>query len=153
VLDLRSGTTPSVPSGLTTGCFVVKDEIPGVGDCAQRVTHAALNKDRGLIDPATGKTTGPTTPRGMVEDNFAKAVAGAIAETRRQWQDFQAELTARYGKQKGELMICAMTHDDPVNDCPDREWARVVVPLLVVGIALAAMATIVFLVRRRRRSS
>ena len=64
VLDLRSGTTPSVPSDLTTGCFVVKDEVPGVGECAQRVTHAALNKDRGLIDPDTGKTTGPTTPRG-----------------------------------------------------------------------------------------
>jgi hypothetical protein len=153
VLDLRSGMSPSVPPDLTTGCFVVRDETPGVGECAQRVTHATLNKDRGLIDPGTGKTTGPTTPRGMVEDNFAKAVSGAIAETRRQWQDFQAELTARYGKEKGELMICAMTHDDPVNDCPGREWARVVVPLLVVGFALAAIATIVLLVRRRRRPS
>ena len=54
VLDLRSGTAPSVPLDLTTGCFVVKDEVPGVGECAARVTHAALNKDRGLIDPATG---------------------------------------------------------------------------------------------------
>ena len=89
----------------------------------------------------------------MVEDNFAKAVSGAIAETRRQWQDFQAELTARYGKQKGELMICALTHDDPVNDCRGRDWARVVGPLLVVGFALAAIATMVLLVRRRRRPS
>jgi len=153
VLDLRSDETPSVPSDLTTGCFVVKDEVPGVGECRQRVTHAALNKDRGLIDPGTGKTTGPTTPRGMVEDNFAKAVSGAIAETRRQWQDFQAELTARYGKQKGELMICALTHDDPVNDCRGRDWARVVGPLLLVGFALAAIATTVFLVRRRRQPS
>ena len=111
-----------MPAELTTGCFVVKDEVPGVGECAQRVTHAALNKDRGLIDPDTGKTTDPTTPRGMVEDNFAKAVSGAIAETRRQWTDFQSELTARYGKEKGALMICALTHDDPVNDCRGREW-------------------------------
>jgi hypothetical protein len=153
VLDLRSAIPPSVPSDLTTGCFVVKDQVPGVGECTQRVTHAALNKDRGLIDPATGETTGPTTPRGMVEDNFAKAVSGAIAETRRQWQDLQAELTARYGKQKGELMICALTHDDPVNDCRGRDWARVVGPLLVVGFALAAIATLVLLVRRRRQPS
>ena len=151
VLDLRSGTTPSVPSDLTTGCFVVKDEVPGVGECGQRVTHAALNKDRGLIDPKTGKTTGPTTPRGMVEDNFAKAVSGAIAETRRQWQDFQSALTARYGKEKGELMICALTHDDPVNDCGGRGWAQVVGPLLVLGFAVAAIATITLLVRRRRQ--
>ena len=151
VLDLRSGTTPSVPPDLTTGCFVVKDEVPGVGECAQRVTHAALNKDRGLIDPKTGKTTGPTTPRGMVEDNFAKAVSGAITETRRQWQDFQSALTTRYGKEKGELMICALTHDDPVNDCGGRAWAQAVGPLLALGFAVAAIATITLLLRRRRR--
>ena len=90
-----------MPADLTTGCFVVKDEVPGVGECAQRVTHAALNKDRGLIDPDTGETTDPTTPRGMVEDNFAKAVSGAIAETRRQWQDFQAELRLGTGRRRG----------------------------------------------------
>ena len=42
-----------------------------------RVTHAALNKDNGLIDPDTGDTTEPTTLRGMVGENFSKAVAGA----------------------------------------------------------------------------
>ena len=66
VLDLRAGSPPAMPPDLTTGCFVVKDEVPGVAACAARVTHAALNKDRGLIDPATGRATGPTTPRGMV---------------------------------------------------------------------------------------
>ena len=83
---------PAVPSELITGCFVVQDEVPGVGECEERVTHAALNKDNGLIDPETGEATGPTTPRGMVGENFSKAVAGAIVETRRQWQDFQSEL-------------------------------------------------------------
>jgi hypothetical protein len=87
---------------------------------AARVTHAALNKDRGLIDPATGDATAPTTPRGLVEDNFAKAVAGAVAETRRQWQDFRSELADRYGRERAEMMICALTNDDPVNDWPDR---------------------------------
>ena len=82
VLDLRAGSPPRMPSDLTTGCFVVKDEVPGVAACASRVTHAALNKDRGLIDPATGRATGPTTPRGMVGDNFDKAVSGAVVETR-----------------------------------------------------------------------
>ena len=150
-LDLRIGTNPSVPAELTTGCYVLKDEVPGVGECAQRVTHAALNKDRGLIDPNTGKTTDPTTPRGMVEDNFARAVSGEVAETRRQWNDFQSELTDRYGREKGALMICALTHDDPVNDC--RAGPSVGLLLVVGGIALAAIATMLVLVRRRRRPS
>jgi hypothetical protein len=47
VLDLRSVTTPSVPSDLTTGCYILRDEAPGIRECVQRVTHAALNKDWG----------------------------------------------------------------------------------------------------------
>ncbi|HEY0815201.1 MAG TPA: hypothetical protein VGE11_18175 [Pseudonocardia sp.] len=151
VLDLRSATTPRLPPGLTTGCFVVKDEIPGVGACASRVTHAALNKDRGLIDPATGRTTNPTTPRGKVGDNFAKAVSGAIAETRRQWQDLRSELRAVYGKDKGERMICALTHDDPATDCQGGGWSRVVVILLVAAVVVAVAVGMVVAARRRRR--
>ena len=124
VLDLRAGSPPAMPPDLTTGCFVVKDEVPGVAACASRVTHAALNKDRGLIDPATGRATGPTTPRGMVGDNFDKAVSGAVVETRRQWQNLQAALSDRYGTVRGERIICALTHDDPVNDCRDAGWSR-----------------------------
>jgi hypothetical protein len=150
VLDPRSPTPPSVPADLTTGCYVLKDEVPGAAACELRVTHAALNKDRGLIDPVTGQATNPTTPRGMVGDNFAKAVSGAIAESRRQWQDFRSELTARYGSDKGERMICALSHDDPVNDCRGLEWSRVIV-IVVVCVALAAAATIMLVVRRRRR--
>lgn len=131
VLDLRTDSTPTVPADLSTGCFVLNDQVPGVGECAGRVTHAALNKDNGLIDPTTGDVTEPTTPRGMVQENFAKAVAGAIAETQRQWQDFRSELSARYGEEKGALMVCALTHDDPVNDCPAREWTGVLVGVLL----------------------
>ena len=153
LLDLRSATTPSVPFDLTTGCYVLRDEVPGVGECAQRVTHAALNKDRGLIDPDTGKATGPTTPRGMIGDNFAKAVSGAIAETRRQWQDFRSELTVRYGEDRAELMICALTRDDPVNDCRNGEWEGRTIGALAVGFIVAAAATIMLVIRRRRRRS
>jgi hypothetical protein len=148
VLDLRSATTPSVPSDLTTGCYVLRDEVPGVGECERRVTHAALNKDRGLIDLDTGKATGPTTPRGMVGDHFAKAVSGAITETRRQWQDFRSELTAQYGEEEAELMICALTHDAPVRDCQRGTWGRVF-GVLLVGIALSAVAMTVLLMRLR----
>lgn len=150
VLDPRSETAPSMPGDLTTGCYVVRDEVPGVGECELRVTHAAVNKDRGLIDPVTGWATDPTTPRGVVGDNFGRAVSGAIAESRRQWQDFRSELTARYGSDKGERMICALSHDNPVNDCQGLAWGRVVV-LVVVCVALAAAAAIMLVVRRRRR--
>ena len=151
VLDLRSETPPVVPSELTTGCFVVHDEVPGVGECEGRVTHAALNKDNGLIDPDTGETTEPTTPRGMVGENFSKAVTGAIIETRRQWQDFRSELTTRYGEDDAGSMVCALTQDDPANDCGDRAWARVVVGL--AGAVVLLVVTFVLLrVRRRRRN-
>jgi hypothetical protein len=81
------------------------------------VTHAALNKDTGQVDPVTGATSAPTKPRGQVLANFYKAVQGAIAETRRQWQDFRAALVAQYGAGPGGLMICALTRDDPVTAC------------------------------------
>jgi hypothetical protein len=151
VLDLRRDTTSSIPAGLSTGCFVVRDEVPGVGECASRVTHAALNKDRGLINADTGEAIDPTTPRGMVEGNFAKAVAGARTETYHQWQDFQSELDARYGTERGELMACALTHDDPVNDCRGGGWGRVVDIAVVVALVVAAGVAVVLLVRHRSR--
>ena len=48
-------------------------------------------------------------------------------------------------------MICALTHDDPVNDC--RAGPGVGLLLVVGGIALAAIATMLVLLRRRRRPS
>ena len=154
VLDLRTDSTPTVPADLATGCYVLKDQVPGVGECAGRVTHAALNKDNGLVDQTTGEVTEPTLPRGMVKENFAKAVAGAIAETQRQWRDFQSELSARYGEETGALMVCALTHDDPVEDCSDRPWTGVIVGLLLAACAtLIAAVAIVVHGRRRRRNA
>jgi hypothetical protein len=152
ILDLRIETPPTVPAELATGCFVVRDEVPGIGECAGRVTHAALNKDNGLVDPHTGEATDPTTPRGMVGENFAKAVAGAINESRRQWQDFKTELTARYGEEDAALMTCALTHDHPIEDCRDRGWVRVLAGILAVAGGLSAIAMMLFHVRRRSRA-
>jgi hypothetical protein len=160
LLDLRGKSAVSVPAELTTGCFVLKDEIHGVGECLDRVTHAALNKDNGLIDPHSGAATDPTTPRGAVRQNFAKAVAAAINETRRQWQDFRAELSTRYGKERAARMICAITRDDPVRECNgpvgltgDSAYIRgaglVAAILAGVGLTLVAAA---FFMRASRRS-
>jgi hypothetical protein len=151
MFDLRTETPPAVPADLATGCFVLRDEIAGVGECADRITHAALNKDTGLVDPATGKATEPTTPRGMVEDNFAAAVAGAIEETRRQWRDLRSELTSRYGAEDAALMTCALTHDDPIDDCRRPGRVGIVVGLLAGGVVLAGVAVTLLRGRRRRR--
>jgi hypothetical protein len=152
MFDLREETAATVPAELATGCFVVRDEVTGVGECADRVTHAALNKDNGLVDPETGAATDPTTPRGMVEDNFARAVAGAIEETRRQWRDLRAELRSRYGEEEAALMTCTLTHDDPIDDCRRRDQGPVLVSVLAGGVVLGAVAVAVtFGVRRRRR--
>ncbi|MFI9240718.1 CinY protein [Streptomyces sp. NPDC053079] len=108
----RPPATSAVPRELTTGCFSL---VP-LG-CSKRVQHSGLNKDNGLIDPATGATSGPTTARGKVGDNFDRAVQAAVADTRRQWSDFRAALTARYGKDRARSIGCALTHDDPARDC------------------------------------
>jgi hypothetical protein len=118
IMDLRGTGTPAIPADLTTGCFALgQDQTPGTGPCANRITHNTMNKDLGIIDPATGATSSPTTTRGLVAANFTTAVQGAIAETRRQWRDLRDELLARYGATRGTLMICALTHDNPTSTC------------------------------------
>ena len=87
----------------------------------------------------------------MVEDNFARAVAGAIEETRRQWRDFRAELTSRYGEDEAALMTCALTHDDPMNDCRGRDRVPILVGVLAGVVVLGVVAATLLRVRRRRR--
>jgi len=151
VLDLRGTGAPAVPVALSTGCFVLRDRVPGVEACEGRITHAGLNKDNGLIDPGTGSTREPTTPRGKVGNNFAKAVAGAIVETRHQWQELRTALEAGYGRQKASLMICALTHDDPLNDCRRRSPATIVLVISVGLIGLFGAGFLLFRMRRRGR--
>jgi hypothetical protein len=152
VLDLSGSSAPTVPPDLTTGCFVPRDRVPGVEMCAGRTTHAALNKDNGVIDASSGNATDPTTMRGMVSDNFAKAVAGAEVETRHQWQDFRAALERDYGVPKAALMTCALTRDDPSSDCA-AQTHRTVIVVVVSGtfIGLLGAGLLMFQRHRRRR--
>jgi len=75
-------------------------------------------------------------------------VAGAVVESRRQWQDLQAELSVKYGTVRGGRMI-ALTHDDPVNACRDAGWSRLLGVVLVA--AAVVVAAVILLVGRRRR--
>jgi hypothetical protein len=161
VLDLGGSGARAVPRDLATGCFVLADQVTGTGACERRITHGALNKDNGLVDPVTGAATSPTTPRGRVGDNFAKAVTGAVVETRHQWREFQVALAGDYGSARASLMVCALTRDDPANGCrapapvarrAGRDGtARTVVALAVPGVLLA-VAVLLVLLRRRRRA-
>lgn len=142
-LDLRSAMTPagfSVPPELITGCFIyqIRDgrDTSGSKECERqgRLTHKTLNKDTGTINlvpgtpvpPGIPLTSGPTTPRGKISNNFELAVQGAILETRRQWSDFRAELLSLYGPKKASLIVCALTRDQPWKDCTGRKIALVI---------------------------
>jgi hypothetical protein len=161
ILDLRGSSTPTVPNGLTTGCFVLRDSVPGTGVCERRVTHAALNKDNGLVDPITGTTSGPTTSRGKAGSNFAKAVAGAVVETRHQWQELRVALEAGYGADRASLMSCALTRDDPSSECRPRSKAATggadgaedgfVAALATSAVLVVVLGVGIVLVRLRRR--
>ena len=132
ILDFRTTAPVSPPTDLSTGCFagLISDKIPGekgmLADCRGRVTHNTLNKDNGKIDTVTGDISDPTTPRGKVNGNFERAVRAAVIETQRQWKDFREELKVWYGARRANLMICALTHDDPVRDCHGRKVGIVV---------------------------
>ncbi|MBC6460755.1 CinY protein [Actinomadura sp. HBU206391] len=98
-----------VPEDLSTGCYPSSD-------CAGRIRHdEELNKDRAIIDE-NGNVTLDENPtnRGRILDNEQRAVTGAINDTRRQWADQRAEIIARYGEDRGNKIICVITHDYPV---------------------------------------
>ncbi len=101
-----------VPERLATGCYP-SDE------CAGRIRHdEELNKDVAEIDPVTGAVTRDgTSARGRIADNQERAVLWAIRDTRRQWAAMRDEIKARYGG-KGDIVICALTHDTPVANWP-----------------------------------
>ncbi len=143
-LDLRQTSAPAIPNELSTGCFSLfeknlrrsdgcivggrrsKSRAGKIIGGVRRVVHANLQKDAGMIDPATGAATAPQTRRGKVGTNFANAVRLTIADTQRQWSDLRSELVRLNGPRNGNLMICALTRDDPVRDCQGRKLAIVV---------------------------
>jgi len=115
-LDLRKDS--AFPAGLISGCF---DKPPEGSHCnygpdqsLHRVKHAVVDKDTGAIDPLLGAGT---TPRGRHDDNFAHAVSAAIDDTRDKWATFREKLDDTYGSTRGDLMACAISHDDPMTDC------------------------------------
>lgn len=137
-LDLRAenNIADQVPHDLSTGCFggIMTDGPegkaghplePGSLDCTGRVTHHTLNKDNGIIDWITGQTTkpGPNTPRSDIPGNFERAVSAAIKDSRRQWRYFREQIRRTYGKERGNIIICALIRDDPTQDCYGRRVA------------------------------
>jgi hypothetical protein len=115
-IDLRHDNP--FPPGLISGCFEKPPEPRhcnyGPGDSLHRVKHMMVNKDEGTIDPIVGDGT---TRRGSHDDNFAHAVDAAIDDTRDKWLTFRQRLTQQYGSKTGTLMACALSHDDPMEDC------------------------------------
>ena len=85
--------------------------------CPDRVGHSTLNKDKGLIDWRTGQTSSPSTPRGTIGDNFQRAVTGARAQAKAVWEDFVAAVITRYGPDRGNAIIRALTNDTPWTAC------------------------------------
>ena len=113
-LDIR-GDHP-FPEGLMTGCYKSSSvaDVAGTGGCIGRVTHVALNKDKGVIDPQIGAGK---TPRGQTGGNFKRAVEAATDDTGDKWKLLQERIIARYGTKDGNLIICAIARDDPVKNC------------------------------------
>ena len=85
--------------------------------CPNRVGHSMLNKDKGEIDWRTGQTSNPSTPRAVIGDNFQRAVTGARAQAKAVWQDFAAALVTRYGPERGNAIVRAITNDTPWTSC------------------------------------
>ena len=103
--------SPPFPAGLISGCY---EGFPEAAYCKGRVKHEALNKDNGPIDPTIGVGA---TPRGQINGNFQRAVEAAVADTRDKWALLRDRLEARYGPQKADRMICALTRDQPARQC------------------------------------
>lgn len=104
-LDPR-GAAP-FPSGLMSGCF---QALPESLFCGSRVRHAVLDKDLGPIR-ADGSAGPGTTPRGLINNNFERAVAAAIDDTRDKWAYFQERVLAAYGEADGARIICVVRGD------------------------------------------
>ncbi len=130
-LDSRFIGPAYIPHDLTTGCFAgfSHDETVGEGDCTNRITHHALNKDAGFVNADDFGGTGASNPNQGPRDtteNFRLAVVAAEKETRRQWRTFRDALIHTHGDVKGSRIICALTRDKPVEDCNGRKIGIVV---------------------------
>lgn len=116
-IDLRRAASP-VPPGLISGCFELIPEDShcnyGDGNKLHRVKHMWLQKDEGKIDPDYGAGK---TDRGKINDNFKRAVEAAVLDSKDKWLTLREKLVSTYGETRGSKMICALTRDDPMDDC------------------------------------
>ena len=115
MLDMSAPLDFDIPRNLSTGCFSLleNEQFPWMSPCKDRITHDILNKDTGHISPSSGKASWASTRRGKKNGNFKEAVRLAVLDTQRQWKNFMAELNAFYGTTRAELIICALTTDNP----------------------------------------
>lgn len=136
-LDLRRSALPGdgdIPADFSGGCFAFPD-LPFVSPCINRVRHnddgstQGMNKDKALINTATGEVSDPKTMRGQITvggvSNAQRAVNGAVAEARRQWSVLRSELIQRFGVANGSKMACVLTMDS-VKLCDGRTIVEVV---------------------------
>lgn len=118
-LNLRT-EAPAFPNGLISGCFDNQSFLGEDTGClygeegAHRVRHLNVNKDTGTIDPQIGEGT---TERGALNDNFRRAVEAAISDTSDKWLTYSELLVETYGEERGNKMICILTHDSPKKSC------------------------------------
>lgn len=114
-LDL--GQQAAFPQGLITGCYEGAIETAHclytdpTGMRRIRVRHAALNKDKGALDPQTLRPGVGTTGRGKSLGNFASAVDAATDDSASKWAFFQARVRARYGA-AAPVILCALSRDN-----------------------------------------
>ena len=121
----RSKFNTAMRGKLISGCFTMKPEAAfcnygGLSPRA-RVKHLALNKDTGPIGPK-GATGPGTTPRGMINGNFERAVAAAILDTGEVFGQFEYQVQKVYGEEAGRRIACAVREDDP-SKCAEKPKA------------------------------
>lgn len=122
---VTSASQLQIPAGLITGCDdsspteIVAHKCGKRGSRDDRVKHSDLNKDRGEIDPRTGATSRPDTPRGKLDGgrNFAAVVTGARDHVAQTWADLTAAIRARYPGARGEAIVGAISSDTPWTRC------------------------------------
>ena len=102
----------AIPEELMSGCDDSADVPPLVRNCPNRVAHSKLAKDNGLIDPNTGTATPAAKyARANVGTNFQDIVTGARRHTVALWEDLQAAIRARYGDERGSMIIDVIRRD------------------------------------------
>jgi hypothetical protein len=147
-IDL-SPQTPAFPMGLISGCFA---GWPEMLHCKGKTKHAYLNKDKGVVDPQIGAGS---TDRAKGNSNFARAATAAVLDTQDKWAVLQQRLKVHYGEPMGSLMICALSHDNPVVTCQATQQSKSFFKLFMdVGIFIAAAGLLAggyFLAGRNRR--